>query len=67
VQQEDFGIPQTGKERVDYRGKDDKFIGKNFRSSHPFDRKSGSGKVKEATKGGHGKGNWGDLRDEIEG
>ena len=42
-------------------------MGNPRQQSHPFDRKSGTGKGKEAPKGGHGKGNWGDLRDEIEG
>jgi len=63
---EDHGIPMIGKEKIDYRGKKEGFMG-NFRQSHPFDRKSGTGKGREVTKGGHGKGNWGDLRDEIEG
>jgi len=59
------GIPMLGKEKFDYRGKADRFMG-NPRQTHPFDRKSGTGKGKEAPKGGHGKGNWGDLKDEIE-
>jgi len=32
-----------------------------------LDRKSGTGKGKELVKGGHGKGNWGDVADEING
>ena len=63
---EDDGIPYIGKEKIDYRGKKEGFTG-NPRQPHPFDRKSGTGKGREATKGGHGKGNWGDLRDEITG
>lgn len=64
---DDGGIPQLGKERYDYRGKHDSYMGNPRQTHHPFDRKSGTGKGKEVTKGGHGKGNWGDLRDEIEG
>ena len=64
---EDQGIPMLGKEKFDYRGKKDVYMGKPRQANHPFDRKSGTGKNKEATKGGHGKGNWGDLKDEIEG
>lgn len=63
---EDEGIPQTGKEKNDYRGKHDGHFGKRRELFHPFDRKSGNGKMKDY-KGGHGKGNWGDMRDEIVG
>jgi hypothetical protein len=41
--QEDEGIPQTKKEKNDYRGKKDAFTG-HLRQNHPFDRKSGTGK-----------------------
>jgi len=64
---DDGGIPQLGKEKYDYRGKHDTFMGNPRQINHPFDRKSGTGKGREINKGGHGKGNWGDLRDEIEG
>ena len=41
-------------------------MGKPREHWHPFDRKSGTGRGKEVTKGGHGKNNWGNLRDEVD-
>ena len=56
------------KERVDYRGKSTHYKGNpRHVGDHPFDRKSGTGRGREAAKGGHGKGNWGDMRDEVAG
>jgi len=63
---EEGGLPSVGKEKTDYRGKPDRYTGKHREANHPFDRKSGTGKGKEVNNG-HGKGNWGDIRDEIEG
>jgi hypothetical protein len=56
----------SNKEKVDYRSKPERYGGKHREPNHPFDRKSGTGQLRDAPKGGHGKGNWGDLRDEIE-
>jgi hypothetical protein len=56
------------KERVDYRGKTSHYKGaRRHQDDHPFDKKSGTGRGREVAKGGHGKGNWGDNRDEITG
>jgi len=56
------------KERVDYRGKTSHYRGaRRHADDHPFDRKSGTGRGRDLTKGGHGKGNWGDIRDEVTG
>jgi plasminogen activator inhibitor 1 RNA-binding protein len=56
------------KERPDWRGKTSHYKGKPRQfGDHPFDRKSGTGRGRELAKGGHGKGNWGDVRDEIQG
>lgn len=56
------------KERVDWRGKSSGFRGKpRHQGDHPYDRKSGTGRGRELAKGGHGKGNWGDVKDEITG
>jgi hypothetical protein len=56
------------KERVDWRGKSSAFRGKpRHQGDHPYDRKSGTGRGRELAKGGHGKGNWGDVNDEISG
>lgn len=55
------------KERVDFRGKNQHYHGNPRQPFHPFDRKSGTGRGKEMAKGGHGKGNWGDIKDEIVG
>lgn len=42
------------------------YVGDPRQKFHPYDRKSGTGAgKKDVQKGGHGKGNWGDLRDEI--
>lgn len=53
------------KESKDFLGKHEGYEGKAREHWHPFDRKSGTGRGKELPKGGHGKANWGDLRDEI--
>lgn len=53
------------KESVDYIGKREEYQGKPREQWHPYDRKSGTGRGKELPKGGHGRGNWGNLRDEL--
>ncbi len=53
------------KESVDYIGKHEGYQGKPRELWHPYDRKSGTGRGKELPKGGHGRGNWGNLRDEL--
>ena len=53
------------KEKADFVGKSEHFTGKNREQWHPLDRKSGTGRPMEPPKHGHGKGNWGDLKDEI--
>jgi plasminogen activator inhibitor 1 RNA-binding protein len=55
------------KDKPDWRGKNAHYKGKPRQGDHPFDRKSGTGRGRELNKGGHGKGNWGDVRDEIQG
>lgn len=50
----------------DLYGKHEGFEGKAREHWHPFDRKSGTGRGKELPKGGHGKANWGDIKDELQ-
>ena len=53
------------KEKVDFQGKHEGYRGKPREEWHPYDRKSGTGRGHEVSKHGHGKGNWGDLKDEL--
>jgi hypothetical protein len=53
------------KERVDHIGKEEHYAGKRREQWHPYDRKSGTGRGRELAKGGHGKNNWGDVKDEL--
>ena len=39
----------------------------NNNPDHPFDRKSGTGRGTEVSKGGHGARNWGDYKDDLRG
>lgn len=57
---------QAVKESVDFLGKRDGFKGKPRELWHPYDRKSGTGRGRELVKSGHGKGNWGNLGDELQ-
>jgi plasminogen activator inhibitor 1 RNA-binding protein len=62
----DTGMVLTDtKEHVDFLGKHEGFQGKPREKWHPYDRKSGTGRGKELPKSGHGKGNWGNLGDEL--
>jgi hypothetical protein len=66
VQEGDEGILYLApKEPTDFFGKHDAFQGKSREQWHPFDKKTGTGRGKELPKGGHGKGNWGNLDDEL--
>lgn len=56
---------QATKESVDFNGKHEGFKGKPREIWHPYDKKSGTGRGRELAKSGHGKGNWGNLEDEL--
>jgi hypothetical protein len=58
-------IDQEYKEPTDFHGKREGYLGKPREQWHPYDRKSGTGRGRELPKSGHGKGNWGNLGDEL--
>ncbi len=63
--QDEGMLVEAHKEKVDFYGKTEHFAGKKREQYHPLDRKSGTGRGREPPKHGHGKGNWGDIGDEI--
>ena len=50
---------------MDFQGRHEGYNGKPRETWHPYDRKSGTGRGREVVKQGHGKANWGDLKDEL--
>jgi len=62
----DETYPEKKEKRRSKKTYHHKFVGDIRQKWHPYDRKSGTGAgKKDVHKGGHGKANWGDLKDEI--